>query len=502
MKQYLLITFTLLQTICCHAQKSADNIQWRDSIQSQINNQQARLDKYEAALNDKAARIEEKLDMRNEYVDYKKEHIGWWLNIVGLLVAIFGVIIPIVISFVGRRLVRDINTQKRELDDDIIKMKQQVGKKMSDTDREVADIKKQINDKIAEADNYLSRLKEYDEQGQELIIATTEETKKRLAALDELAQKQNLTDAEKTEAADEARKIMQDEHITPYEKEKASALEDYFSGNYQSALNKYNRVLAKYADKISPDELLDIYNNIAYCAQETGDDYMAISYYLKMPKHKSDKNAFVYNNIGVAYYKIKDYDNATLNYKKAIETDDTIATAYYNYGNLLTEIKDYDRAALNYKKAIEIDDTYTNAYNSYGNLLSAIRDYDNAIIMYNKAIELNQNDDDPYLNLAEAYLMKNDINKARLTLEKCNDKHDCGYIIVQSLIELLENDNADVEMHIDNLTLADTKKLSWSFRQLDIWLNHTDSDSIDSAKKDKIRLYIDRLVSIYPRITK
>ncbi|OLD58796.1 MAG: hypothetical protein AUI33_17140 [Ignavibacteria bacterium 13_1_40CM_2_61_4] len=78
------------------------------------------------------------------------------------------------------------------------------------------------------------------------------------------------------------------------------------------------------------------------------------------------KLAVAHNNLGVAYYAAKDYEEAIRCYQQAIELDSSYAQAYVNLGNVYDEIRDSDRAIALYQKALEIEPSNSLAYENMG----------------------------------------------------------------------------------------------------------------------------------------
>jgi tetratricopeptide (TPR) repeat protein len=99
-----------------------------------------------------------------------------------------------------------------------------------------------------------------------------------------------------------------------------------------------------------------------------------------------------YNESGVAYARMGDYDRAIADYSKAIEVYPEHAGAYSNRGIAYERMGDYDRAIADHSKAIGIDPRYAKAYNNRGSVYKAKLDYDRAIADYTKASESSLSD--------------------------------------------------------------------------------------------------------------
>jgi len=62
------------------------------------------------------------------------------------------------------------------------------------------------------------------------------------------------------------------------------------------------------------------------------------------------EDAKTYNNRGVAYAELSQYENAINDYTKAIEIDYRYAETYYNRGNSYVELNQYENAINDYTK--------------------------------------------------------------------------------------------------------------------------------------------------------
>ena len=78
--------------------------------------------------------------------------------------------------------------------------------------------------------------------------------------------------------------------------------------------------------------------------------------------HLDMESAAVYNNLGNAYMKDRQHDQAINAYKKALELDPKFSEAYYNLGNLYAQKKEYDLAVRNYREAIGQRKDFREAY--------------------------------------------------------------------------------------------------------------------------------------------
>lgn len=125
--------------------------------------------------------------------------------------------------------------------------------------------------------------------------------------------------------------------------------------------------------------------------------------------------AHAYNNMGVTYRDTGEKtDEAISSFKKAIRMDPHYAEAYNNLGGVVYEDLNHMKEAIeSYKKAVEIEPAYAEAYFNLGLMHDLSDDYEKAIISYQKAIELNPElGIEPYNNLAYIYIRKGRFDEA------------------------------------------------------------------------------------------
>lgn len=118
-----------------------------------------------------------------------------------------------------------------------------------------------------------------------------------------------------------------------------------------------------------------------------------------------------YCNMGTNYASKQLFQEAIVEYKKAIVLNPNYKDAYNNLGNCYLELKNYDNAIKMLQKAITLDSNYNEAYYNLGNTYTYQKYYDNAIKMYKKAILLNPNYKEAYYNLGHCYLFNKDFKK-------------------------------------------------------------------------------------------
>ncbi len=164
------------------------------------------------------------------------------------------------------------------------------------------------------------------------------------------------------------------------------------------------------------------------------------------------RRASVYNDQGVAFWRLKKLKEALSNFNKAISVYPEYAQAYNNRGNVLLEMKHPEEAIKDFDQSILLAPGFGAAYNNRANAYLQAGDMDQALKNFNKAIEfmptnavpfngrgmvhktldrqygsirdlsravsLNREYIDAYLNRARAYLQVGEYIKALQDLSK------------------------------------------------------------------------------------
>jgi len=116
------------------------------------------------------------------------------------------------------------------------------------------------------------------------------------------------------------------------------------------------------------------------------------------------EDAELYKNRADIYHKQDNYDNAIVDYTKAIELNPEYAVdAYLSRGLCYNDIEDYDSALNDYTKVIEFNPENEAVYMCRGVCYESLEDYDSALKDYTKVIELNPKKEDAYLCMGNCY---------------------------------------------------------------------------------------------------
>jgi len=131
-----------------------------------------------------------------------------------------------------------------------------------------------------------------------------------------------------------------------------------------------------------------VWLNLGLAYQKKGETDNAIEAYKKVIEIKPDYVAS-YNNLGNAYLSKNMTEEALNMYKKSIEVDPNTAEGYYNLGILYSRKGDNNKALQLYSKAITIRPEYADVWFASGIVEYNRRDYARAAQLFKKAVEIN-----------------------------------------------------------------------------------------------------------------
>lgn len=138
---------------------------------------------------------------------------------------------------------------------------------------------------------------------------------------------------------------------------------------------------------------------------------------------KSPHKARPYYNLGVAYYQHGDFDQAIVDYDRAIAIKPDYTEAYNNRGLLYYYEGNYVQAIANFNKAVEFSAGSTKAYYNLGLCYAHQGRFAMAVADYNKAVEIGPPDADVYISRSIIYGIRGDFAQA---LSDCNKAIETG----------------------------------------------------------------------------
>jgi tetratricopeptide (TPR) repeat protein len=110
--------------------------------------------------------------------------------------------------------------------------------------------------------------------------------------------------------------------------------------------------------------------------------------------------------------------------------------SWFKAGNDNMIKENYEDAIVNYDKAIEINPSHVSAWNNKGIALSRLKRYENAINCYDKAIEINPNHANACYNKAKAFR-----DLAQSYLDKANEDRTRAAELINQALALFDTAN-------------------------------------------------------------
>ena len=123
-------------------------------------------------------------------------------------------------------------------------------------------------------------------------------------------------------------------------------------------------------------------------------------------------------------FELADYEEAILDYNKALELSPTeICLVYSMRGNAKRNLGDFDGAISDQNKALDFDPLYADGYFNRGIAKFKKGDFDGAIQDYSQVLKINPNDSDAFFNRAN---VKKEIGDMKGACEDWRQAADLG----------------------------------------------------------------------------
>jgi tetratricopeptide (TPR) repeat protein len=144
----------------------------------------------------------------------------------------------------------------------------------------------------------------------------------------------------------------------------------------------------------------------------------------------ASSTAIEHNNRGVSFSEAGDYQQAIIEYNKAIKIEPDNSVIYYNRGHAYRELLEYDKAISDLTRSIELDPNYSDPYLDRGIVfLDLAKDpqdqyLDLAMSDFDIVIMLNPDDEYAYYFRGHCKDRKGETNLALFDLQMCVELSD------------------------------------------------------------------------------
>lgn len=189
--------------------------------------------------------------------------------------------------------------------------------------------------------------------------------------------------------------------------------------NAEIKRNEENFTAAQWVDKSYNFSMSGDYNKAIECANK------AIQL--------NPENDKAWNNLGAAYYYLKNYNKAIEYANKASQLNPKNDSAWNNLGNAYSSLGDYNKAIEYLNKAIQLNSKNASAWNNLGLTYYSLGDYNKTIEYCNKAIQLNPKNDSAWNNLGFAYKNLGNYDKSIEYLNKAIQLNPKSYSALNNL---------------------------------------------------------------------
>jgi tetratricopeptide (TPR) repeat protein len=140
--------------------------------------------------------------------------------------------------------------------------------------------------------------------------------------------------------------------------------------------------------------------------------------YLNKAIDKDASNAEAFNMRGVAYFELKEYQNAMMDYDQAIKIQPDQYKAYLNRALLSSFQNKADKALEDYNKALQLAPDTADLYLNRGQVLVQLDSSAAAIRDFEKATQLDPKNTQAWYNLGNTHFRNSDYEQAVLCLQK------------------------------------------------------------------------------------
>jgi len=140
-------------------------------------------------------------------------------------------------------------------------------------------------------------------------------------------------------------------------------------------------------------------------AMRSGDLRLAVEL-LRRVVEKDPKHKWGWNNLGLAYLSLREFDAAVPAFQKQIEINPYDEYAHNNLGRAYREQRNYDEAEKAFQKQIEVQPLDKWAHANLGRMYRELKRYDEALASLERAVVITPQDPAVHISLGQVYLKK------------------------------------------------------------------------------------------------
>ena len=233
-------------------------------------------------------------------------------------------------------------------------------------------------------------------------------------------------------------------------------------GDFQIGVNLYNKLLDELPPEQSEIIIKYISNLICAWAQnlfKKGEYNQAFDKFFEALKY-NEENDEVYFQLGKCNYLIKSFQDSIAHFKRAISIKPQESMYYFGLGCAYDEMGSTKNAKMAFYDAININPMNTQARIAYALSLTKELEYAQSIEQFNKVLEVIPNNADTLYNLALAYDLVGDAERAIKFYKKaldCDKKHKEARHNIELLLGEPFNPEEEIE-YVEEITEEPTQE--------------------------------------------
>ena len=181
-----------------------------------------------------------------------------------------------------------------------------------------------------------------------------------------------------------------------------------------------------------------------------GDSILAIKLFNDYIKIDSTCSS-AYLNLGIAYVKCKNYNQALQCFLKSKDLNNKEFRAWFNIGFIYWNQNRFAKAIEYFNEAVLINPGHAKSYYYRGNTYASLKKYELALKDFNKAIELNDKDADSYKDRGVIYSQTNQLELAlkdyKIAYQLDPESHLLNSAIAIALFKTNQIDSALYHIH-------------------------------------------------------
>lgn len=130
--------------------------------------------------------------------------------------------------------------------------------------------------------------------------------------------------------------------------------------------------------------------------------------------------ADAWNQKGLCYYRLKDYQKAAESYMKGLAINPNDAVMHNNFGTVMFDTGKYREAIEEFNKSVSLNPNYIDGWSNLGSAYGTVKQFDDAINAFNRTVAIDPGYARGWYFLGLTWRYKGDESRARQYLDKAH----------------------------------------------------------------------------------